>query len=85
MAAMAFWINIYGCQLYPRHGHLSVNQLKAIVRDCITLKEKTVTIPDIIHTGSFVLQYPKWFFHAKENMLFITFKGWVVIQASGDC
>ena len=26
--AMAFWINIYGCQPYPRHGHLSVNQLK---------------------------------------------------------
>ena len=33
---MAFGINIYGCQLYPRHGHLSVNQHKtqAIVRDC---------------------------------------------------
>ena len=26
--AMAFWINIYVCQPYPRHGHLSVNQLK---------------------------------------------------------
>ena len=25
---MAFWINIYGCQPYPRHGPLSVNQLK---------------------------------------------------------
>ena len=25
---MAFWINIYECQLYPKHGHLSVNQLK---------------------------------------------------------
>ena len=25
---MAFWINNYGCQPYPRHGHLSVNQLK---------------------------------------------------------
>ena len=26
--AMAFWINIYECQLYPKYGHLSVNQLK---------------------------------------------------------
>ena len=26
--AMAFWINIFGCQPYPRHGPLSVNQLK---------------------------------------------------------
>ena len=26
--AMAFCINIYECQLYPKHGHLSVNQLK---------------------------------------------------------
>ena len=26
--AMVFWINIYGCQPYPRHGPLSVNQLK---------------------------------------------------------
>ena len=26
--AMPFWINICGCQLYPRHGHLCVNQLK---------------------------------------------------------
>ena len=26
--AMPFWINIYGCHPYPRHGHLSVNQLK---------------------------------------------------------
>ena len=25
---MAFWINIYVCQPYPRHGPLSVNQLK---------------------------------------------------------
>ena len=25
---MAFWINIYGYQPYPRHGPLSVNQLK---------------------------------------------------------
>ena len=25
---MAFWINIYECQLYPKHGHLSVNYLK---------------------------------------------------------
>ena len=25
---MAFWINIYGCQPYPRHSPLSVNQLK---------------------------------------------------------
>ena len=25
---MAFWINIYGCQPYPRHGSLKVNQLK---------------------------------------------------------
>jgi hypothetical protein len=25
---MAFQINIYGCQLYPKHCHLSVNQLK---------------------------------------------------------
>ena len=25
---LAFWINIYECQLYPKHGHLSVNQLK---------------------------------------------------------
>ena len=26
--AMAFWINIYRCQLYSKHGHLSVNQLR---------------------------------------------------------
>ena len=26
--AMAFWINIYECQPYPRHGHISVTQLK---------------------------------------------------------
>ena len=26
--AMAIWINIYGCQLYPKHAHLSANQLK---------------------------------------------------------
>ena len=25
---MAFWINIYGCQPYPRYGPLKVNQLK---------------------------------------------------------
>ena len=25
---MAFWINIYGCQPHPRHGPLSVKQLK---------------------------------------------------------
>ena len=25
---MAFWINIYGCLLYPRHSTLKVNQLK---------------------------------------------------------
>ena len=25
---MAFWINISGCQTYPRHGPLKVNQLK---------------------------------------------------------
>ena len=26
--AMAFWINIHGCQPYPRHGPLKVNQLE---------------------------------------------------------
>ena len=26
--AVAFWINIYGCQPYPRYGPLKVNQLK---------------------------------------------------------
>jgi hypothetical protein len=24
--AMAFWINIYGCQPYPRHGHLHISK-----------------------------------------------------------
>ena len=28
--AMVFWINIYGCQPYPRHGPLKVNQIKTI-------------------------------------------------------
>ena len=26
--AMAFWFNISGCQAYPRHGPLKVNQFK---------------------------------------------------------
>ena len=36
--AMIFWINIYGCQPYPRHGHLISSKTKAIVRDCTKLQ-----------------------------------------------
>ena len=68
--AMAFWINIYGCQTYPRHGPLKVNQLKndisfvfelsiAIVRHC------SLTF-DLYKMTQVIMKGLKFFFQGKS-------------------
>ena len=39
---MEFWINMHGCQPYPRHSHLynkSAHKMIAIVSHCISFEE----------------------------------------------